>query len=227
MSLRYARFIHTSSRLQRLNFTRTMNRPRAAVPTTREVVAGAGVNIVLKQDQPTGRTVSGTVRDVLTRGNHPRGIKVRLADGRVGRVQSIASGEVKPAGEDIGEAAGFQTAPGEAAWATDDSLGRRRRQDRGRRTDEEDVPPQQIGLDAFIKPAKQKGKRRGNTTRDVEGKDAGEAQRAVADEAPEDTGTSPELGERHQEGVARCPVCNSFEGDEAAVAHHVASHFDA
>src|SRR4051812_34589473 len=61
------------------------------VPTTREVVPDARVNIVLKVDQPTGRTVSGTVKDVLTRGNHPRGIKVRLADGRIGRVQSLAS----------------------------------------------------------------------------------------------------------------------------------------
>lgn len=204
-----------------------MHRHHAAVPTTREVVAGAGVNIVLKQDQPTGRTVSGTVRDVLTRGNHPRGIKVRLADGRVGRVQSIASGEVKLAGEDIGEAAGLQAAGGGAAWATDDSLGRRRRQDRGRRTDEEEVPPQHIGLDAFIKPAKQKGKRRGNTARDGEGKDDGEAGRAVPGEVPVDTSIPPQLGEQHQEDVARCPVCNGFEGDEAAVAHHVASHFDA
>ncbi|GAB1199342.1 hypothetical protein APSETT444_008688 [Aspergillus pseudonomiae] len=65
------------------------------VPTTREVVPGAPVNIILKADQPTGRTVSGTIADVLTRGNHPRGIKVRLTDGRIGRVQSMGTGEVK------------------------------------------------------------------------------------------------------------------------------------
>jgi uncharacterized repeat protein (TIGR03833 family) len=59
------------------------------VPTVKDVVPGASVNIVLKADQPTGRTVSGTVKDVLTQGNHPRGIKVRLSDGRVGRVQSL------------------------------------------------------------------------------------------------------------------------------------------
>jgi len=47
---------------------------------------------VLKEDQPTGREVQGTVKDLLTNGNHPRGIKVRLQDGRVGRVQRMASG---------------------------------------------------------------------------------------------------------------------------------------
>ncbi|OJJ72172.1 hypothetical protein ASPBRDRAFT_88403, partial [Aspergillus brasiliensis CBS 101740] len=59
-------------------------------PTTQHVRPGAGVHIVLKKDQPTGRTVSGIVGEVLTRGNHPRGIKVRLVDGRVGRVQSMS-----------------------------------------------------------------------------------------------------------------------------------------
>lgn len=62
------------------------------VPSIQQVIAGALVSIVLKQDQPTGRQVQGVVQDILTRGNHPRGIKVRLTDGRVGRVQSMASG---------------------------------------------------------------------------------------------------------------------------------------
>lgn len=62
----------------------------ASVPSVRQVVPGARVSIVLKQDQPTGREVQGTVSEVLTRGNHPRGIKVRLQDGRVGRVQRMA-----------------------------------------------------------------------------------------------------------------------------------------
>jgi uncharacterized repeat protein (TIGR03833 family) len=56
------------------------------------VTPGAGVSIVLKQDQPTGHEVQGIVADVLTRGNHPRGIKVRLQDGRVGRVQRMKDG---------------------------------------------------------------------------------------------------------------------------------------
>ncbi|KAM0717322.1 hypothetical protein Q7P37_007174 [Cladosporium fusiforme] len=63
----------------------------ANVPTIQSVTPGASVSIVLKQDQPTGREVQGVVQDLLTRGNHPRGIKVRLTDGRVGRVQRMAN----------------------------------------------------------------------------------------------------------------------------------------
>jgi len=48
---------------------------------------GQRVHIVLKQDQKTGRTVAGTIGQVLTSASyHSRGIKVRLTDGRVGRV---------------------------------------------------------------------------------------------------------------------------------------------
>ncbi|KAI5370397.1 hypothetical protein Slin15195_G012730 [Septoria linicola] len=61
------------------------------VPSIQQVVPGAAVSIVLKQDQPTGREVQGIVQDLLTRGDHPRGIKVRLTDGRVGRVQRMST----------------------------------------------------------------------------------------------------------------------------------------
>ncbi|KAF2973437.1 hypothetical protein GQX73_g104 [Xylaria multiplex] len=64
----------------------------APVPSIHQVIPGALVNIVLKADQPTGRQVQGIVQHVLTKGNHPRGIKVRLTDSRVGRVQSMALG---------------------------------------------------------------------------------------------------------------------------------------
>lgn len=51
---------------------------------------GLRVAIVLKQDQRTGRETVGTVKDLLTNSNfHPHGIKVRLTDGQVGRVQKI------------------------------------------------------------------------------------------------------------------------------------------
>lgn len=50
---------------------------------------GQLVSIVLKADQRTGRQVQGTVAQLLTRHDHPRGIKVKLSDGRVGRVQQI------------------------------------------------------------------------------------------------------------------------------------------
>jgi uncharacterized repeat protein (TIGR03833 family) len=50
---------------------------------------GQFVSIVLKADQRTGKQVQGTVAQLLTRHDHPRGIKVKLNDGRVGRVQQI------------------------------------------------------------------------------------------------------------------------------------------
>ncbi|KAB8145799.1 YwbE family protein [Chloroflexia bacterium SDU3-3] len=51
---------------------------------------GLRVAIVLKQDQRTGRRTVGVVKDILTSSaTHPHGIKVRLQDGQVGRVQEI------------------------------------------------------------------------------------------------------------------------------------------
>ena len=53
---------------------------------------GLKVNIVLKQDQRSGKLTSGIVKDILTNSpTHPHGIKVRLQDGQVGRVQEILS----------------------------------------------------------------------------------------------------------------------------------------
>jgi len=44
----------------------------------------------LKKDQRTGKLTRGVVKDVLTKSSfHPHGIKVRLDDGQVGRVQQI------------------------------------------------------------------------------------------------------------------------------------------
>ena len=55
-----------------------------------DVKIGAKVNIVLKQDQRTGKLTSGIVKNILTNSpTHPHGIKVRLQDGQVGRVQEI------------------------------------------------------------------------------------------------------------------------------------------
>lgn len=51
---------------------------------------GTKVKIVQEQDQRTGRLTEGVVKDLLTNSAiHPRGIKVRLVDGIVGRVQEI------------------------------------------------------------------------------------------------------------------------------------------
>ena len=56
----------------------------------KDIKPGSTVEIVLKQDQRTGRRTRGIVRDILTNSpTHLHGIKVRLADGQVGRVQEI------------------------------------------------------------------------------------------------------------------------------------------
>lgn len=54
------------------------------------IYPGLLVDIVLKKDQPTGKLTRGIVGRLLTNKHyHPRGIKVMLQDGQVGRVQHI------------------------------------------------------------------------------------------------------------------------------------------
>jgi uncharacterized repeat protein (TIGR03833 family) len=61
---------------------------------------GLRVAIVLKQDQRTGKRTIGLVKDILTSSAaHPHGIKVRLQDGRIGRVQEILDGDERLEGE--------------------------------------------------------------------------------------------------------------------------------
>ncbi len=56
----------------------------------KNITPGLKVGIVLKQDQRTGKQTIGIVKDLLTNTpSHPHGIKVRLTDGQVGRVQDI------------------------------------------------------------------------------------------------------------------------------------------
>ena len=60
-----------------------------------EIRPGVRVEIVLKKDQRSGKRTVGVVRDILTSAaHHSRGIKVRLEDGQIGRVQAILSGEL-------------------------------------------------------------------------------------------------------------------------------------
>ena len=60
----------------------------------KNIRVGLKVAIVLKQDQRTGKRTVGIVKDLLTNSNfHPHGIKVRLTDGQVGRVQEILADE--------------------------------------------------------------------------------------------------------------------------------------
>lgn len=194
------------------------------MPTIREVVPGAGVNIVLKADQPTGRTVQGVIGDVLTRGNHPRGIKVRLTDGRVGRVQSMSSSAAaSTSGQPSGSTSfgrGTEEASVPEGYAAGSRPFRGRRRDGGgdiRYSEDQDLPPQQIGLDAYVKEKKPKKRGRGT------GNSSSNEAAFVEDDPP--AGDSA-VDSRAAPESATCPVCGEFEGDEAAVAHHVASHFD-
>lgn len=64
----------------------------AHIPTRGEIRPGLTVDIILKADQAAGTLTRGVVREILTRSaSHPHGIKVRLEDGQVGRVQAIVT----------------------------------------------------------------------------------------------------------------------------------------
>lgn len=57
-----------------------------------QISAGLRVMIIQKQDQQSGRLTEGIVKDILTNSaTHPHGIKVRLENGIVGRVERILS----------------------------------------------------------------------------------------------------------------------------------------
>lgn len=56
----------------------------------KDIYVGATVYIILKADQRTGKLTRGIVKDILTKSQiHTRGIKVRLTDGQIGRVQEV------------------------------------------------------------------------------------------------------------------------------------------
>jgi uncharacterized repeat protein (TIGR03833 family) len=51
---------------------------------------GDTVDIILKTDQRSGKLTRGIVQEILTNSSfHPHGIKVRIRDGRVGRVAGV------------------------------------------------------------------------------------------------------------------------------------------
>ena len=62
-----------------------------AIPTRDKIRIGSSVSIVQKQDQSSGKLTEGTVKRILTSSSfHPHGIKVELANGKIGRVQKIS-----------------------------------------------------------------------------------------------------------------------------------------
>jgi uncharacterized repeat protein (TIGR03833 family) len=177
------------------------------VPSYASITPGHGVSIILKEDQPTGHQVKGIVADLLTRGDHPRGVKVRLRDGRVGRVQGLVSESEGERGEAL--------VGGPSA-----NLGRNGEDSRaGVRT---------VGS-GFARGGRMLG---GRVERDIREED--EYIYEEGRRAPAEVGLFAALEEadrRHQQrseetgDVTTCPVCGEFEGDEAAVAHHVEGHF--
>jgi uncharacterized repeat protein (TIGR03833 family) len=61
----------------------------AAASSGSGLLIGKAVSVVQKQDQGTGRLTNGIVAEVLTNSSsHPRGMKVRLTDGTVGRISN-------------------------------------------------------------------------------------------------------------------------------------------
>lgn len=62
------------------------------VPKRSEIQPGMWVQIIEKNNQRSGQLSEGIVARILTNSpTHPHGIKVMLADGRVGRVQALGA----------------------------------------------------------------------------------------------------------------------------------------
>lgn len=60
----------------------------------KNIKPGVKVKIVQKQDQQSGQLTEGVVKDILTNSPvHPHGIKVRLENGIIGRVQEVELGK--------------------------------------------------------------------------------------------------------------------------------------
>jgi len=63
----------------------------------KDIRPGMRVEIVLKKDQRSGRRTAGVVKDILTSSAyHSHGIKVRLEDGQIGRVQVVLAEVQQP-----------------------------------------------------------------------------------------------------------------------------------
>lgn len=225
------------------------------VPRHSAIHTNTHVSIILKEDQPTGRQVTGLVADVLTRGDHHRGVKVRLKDGRVGRVQKVLVGVPEgSASQDVGGGGGGQldgATGGESSggfqdtnWGGRGGRGGNRGNYRGRRgkgrggfrpystasprgEDGNERSEATYDLTAFIRGGK-RGRRNGYRQggRGFGGIDVG-GSGGYGEEVQLSPLGSEEFLENSPSNnpVVRCPVCGDFEGDETAVSHHVEAHF--
>ncbi|KAK9693389.1 hypothetical protein K7432_013935 [Basidiobolus ranarum] len=199
-----------------------------SVPPISQIRPMTPVSIILKQDQRSGRQVTGYVNEILTRGDHPRGVKVRLRDGRVGRVQAVIS-------SDLVEKSLLSSTTGEGGSSTqhdacynDNREGRTSNRrfgmgKRGKRDNEyanlaqEAEPKREYDLSVFVKEGRfseKKGKSRG-----------GKSGERTRDELPRSEILRSEA--KKEEKALTCPVCGLFEGDERAVEWHVGTHFEA
>jgi uncharacterized repeat protein (TIGR03833 family) len=201
------------------------------VPSMSQLEIGTPVSIVLKQDQPTGREVQGSIAEILTNGDHPHGIKVRLTDGRVGRVQRLATKEEAEAGtstQQLGR-------NGESTLQVHGSNGEFQARGPGTvtyhdaRTDGYDYEYSRredagLSLEDYVVQKPRRGRRNaaksGNSSAEHT-VDAEQRNPSPRNDTAELTGT-PSATLTATTTV--CPVC-PFEGDEDAVSHHVTSHF--
>ncbi|KAF1919241.1 hypothetical protein BDU57DRAFT_134696 [Ampelomyces quisqualis] len=186
------------SRSQPRHPPRTHMSSHPSVPPISALHPGTPVSIVLKQDQQSGHTVSGIIADLLTRGDHPRGVKVRLQDGRVGRVQRVVSLGEGERGEEIvgGSSAGLDRDGSRGGGVVG---GRMERDVRDQDEYLYDEGRKEMGNEGLFAALEEADRRWRDERRGV--------------------------GKIAEEGVVRCPVCGEFEGDERAVAWHVEGHF--
>jgi uncharacterized repeat protein (TIGR03833 family) len=188
------------------------------VPSAHQVLPGAGVSIVLKIDQPTGNEVQGIVGEVLGRGNHPRGIKVRLQDGRVGRVQRMVDQAIaRDASEGLSNL-GRDGEPNAVASTSDVNppAVTSSRHFSDVRNDPYDYTSastsrEPMNLADYIKPSKNRRK-----------KPASKENESVGEPIESNTAATPAPAV----AIVTCPICGLFEGDEEAVAFHANTHFD-
>ena len=220
--------------------TKKMNQPRSSpssVPPSSLIHPSTPVSIILKADQPTGHQVQGFVSEILTRGDHPRGIKVRLRDGRVGRVQRVCGEEEARAGSEglkgLGE--NGETTARMGSEGVGRGRGRGGRIERDFRTDGYVEPEREEAslLDYMVtKKTKSRGKGKGRKPQPIQAERMQESHDDEIEGAEaEEIRNSGEQQQQQSMGDANantttCPVCGEFEGDADAVAHHVNGHFD-
>lgn len=179
------------------------------VPASSSLAPGVPVAIILKADQPTGHRVHGIVAETLTRGDHPRGVKVRLRDGRVGRVQALVSQGEGEAGE--------AAVGGAGAGLGRNGEGSRQGAFRGGRIERDVRENDEYFYDE--ERSRREGQNHPEWFAALEEADRRHAQGNGG------FGGAEASREDREESTAVCPVCGEFEGDERAVAFHVESHF--